>query len=317
VSWGWRISYGGPIVFALLLMAAMATIMPESPRYVAAKEHHEDDEEGQQAERSELRKVLQQLRYEDDIQHSVEAIDEEMRQERELGVASWSEMFSGGSDNKILQRVMLGMAMQFLNQLSGNESINFYAPVILDRIFSDSQSLLSSFILGIINLVAVITALFTVDSVGRVPLWTLGGVVMIGAQIANSVLQSMTPTTAVNNGFMAGLSIFTFAYHSTMGPLAWDICSEMFPARERGKAVGLTTMSNFIGVVLVGTVFPFAMQASPAGSFAFFTVMLFLNICLVYFYLPETAERSALQIEESFRTHQPKLLRNVFKVHHD
>jgi hypothetical protein len=57
--------------------------------------------------------------------------------------------------------------MQFLNQMSGNETINFYAPKILSNVFSDRQLLLSSFLLGIVNLVAVIMALFTVD---RVPL---------------------------------------------------------------------------------------------------------------------------------------------------
>jgi hypothetical protein len=57
--------------------------------------------------------------------------------------------------------------MQFLNQMSGNETINIYAPKILSNVFSDRQLLLSSFLLGIVNLVAVIVALFTVD---RVPL---------------------------------------------------------------------------------------------------------------------------------------------------
>lgn len=303
LEYGWRISYGGPIVFAALLALAMASFMPESPRFLASKGNSEQY-------RDQINRVLLQLRYKEEIQHSTEAIEEEVRQERELGVASWAETFR--TSDKIRYRVLLGIGMQFLNQLSGNETINFYAPKILSNVFSDQQSLLSSFLLGIVNLVAVIVALFTVDRVGRVPLWMMGGLVMLFAQIANSVLQSLEPTNAVNVSFLVGLSVFTFAYHGTMGPLAWDICSEMFPARERSKAVGLTTMSNFVGVVVVGAVFPYAMNASPAGCFAFFSVMLFANMSLVYFFLPETAERSPLQIEEEFKDHKPTLRRNIF-----
>lgn len=93
--------------------------------------------------------------------------------------------------NSILNRVLLGMAMQFWNQLSGNESINFYAPVILDRIFSDNALLPSSLLLGFINLIAVIVALFTVGYIGRLPLFVWGVGVMIIAQVANSMLTGL------------------------------------------------------------------------------------------------------------------------------
>jgi len=338
--WGWKLSYGAPLIFAGLLMLACASYMPESPRYLATKELGDDDNNNGSDNRSgegvddieqgektssvtiteethpKLHAVLRRIRYEDEIKNSVRAIDQEVREEAENGVATWREVFR--RSDHILYRVLLGMAMQFFSQLSGNEMINFYAPVILERIFSSGQSLISSFLLGIVNFIAVIFALFTVDRVGRVPLWVLGGLVMMFSQIANSVLQSLAPTTTTDNLFLAGLSVFTFAYHSTMGPLVWDINSEMFPVRERGKAVALTTMSNFVGVVLVGAVFPFAMDASPVGVFVFFTIMLIINTAMVYFLLPETGEKSPMQIEEQFAQHKPKMLRNVFyKDHHD
>ena len=94
-----------------------------------------------------------------------------------------------------------------------------------------------------------------------------------------------------------------------MGPLAWDVCAEIFPAREKAKAVGLTTMSNFVGVVFVGAAFPYMMDASPSATYALFSICLFVNIVLVYFFLPETAEKSPTQIEEDFQRHEPKLFR--------
>ena len=300
VTWGWRLSYGANIVFAVFLMLAMAAYMPESPRFLATKEDG--------TSKDQLQAVLRKIRFEEELEHSQKAIQKEVQEEKDLGVASWTDLWH---DKKVRYRVMIGMTMQLLNQLSGNESINFYAPTILEEVFGNKDSLLNSFFLGIVNLFAVLLALTVVDRVGRVPLWVSGGLTMMVSMIAVSVVESLSPTMEINHAFLAMLAVFTFAYHGTMGPLAWDICSEIYGLRIRGKAVGLTTMSNFLGVIFVGAVFPFAQAASSSGTFAFFTVMLFLNICLVYFFLPETAEKNALQIEEEFQKHKPKLCRNV------
>jgi SP family sugar:H+ symporter-like MFS transporter len=231
LEWGWRVSYGGNIVFALILAIAIITYMPESPRYLAAKEKKE-----------ELRRVLRKLRNAEDVEHSIDTINAEVEEDRSLPIASWSDVFS--THNNMRRRVFLGIGLQAFNQLSGNEAINFYAPVILKSIFENS--ILVSFFIGIVNLFAVIVAIFTVDRFGRVPLFIIGGIFMLLAQIANSALQSIKdPTDAVSYTFLITLCIYSFAYHATWGPLSWDVCSEMFPVRERSKAVSLTTASNF------------------------------------------------------------------------
>ena len=114
--------------------------MPESPRFLAASvpssNNHGDggnnqDQKQQQQQQQErqqklLTDVLSKLRYEDEIEHSLEAINDEVEEERELGVASWREIYR--QSDKMRYRVLLGVGMQFLNQLSGNETINFSTP---------------------------------------------------------------------------------------------------------------------------------------------------------------------------------------------
>jgi MFS transporter, SP family, sugar:H+ symporter len=298
VPYGWRFSYGGPIFFAFLQLLGLVAYMPESPRYLATK-----------GDRKQVGAVMAKLRRPEQVEHAVDASMTEVQEDLDRGQPSWTEVLR--TANRMRYRVLLGVAMQLLNQLSGNEAINFYTPVILNRIFGSSQSIFNAFLLGIVNLAAVVVTLFVVDRVGRVPLWMAGGAVMLASQLANSVLQSLTATPTTNYAFLACLAVFTFAYHGTFGPLAWDICSEMFPIRERAKAVGLTTMSNFVGVTIVGSVFSYTIDASPGGSFAFFCAMIFLNLCLVYFFLPETSERNAVEIEEQFRKHEAKLYRRI------
>jgi len=83
IPWGWRVSYGGNIAFAAFLMIAMATYMPESPRFLASRDK----------DRAALVATLQKLRYEDDVPHAIRAIDAEIEEERLRGAASWAEVF--------------------------------------------------------------------------------------------------------------------------------------------------------------------------------------------------------------------------------
>lgn len=167
---------------------------------------------------------MTKLRYEEDVDHSIEAVEREVQEDRDRGDASWKEVFA--ADNRMRYRVLLGMSIQAFNQLSGNEAINFYAPTILKSMFG--SSIFFSFLLGIVNFVAVCVSIATIDRFGRLPLFFIGGVAMLFSQMANSIYQSVSnPSNTINCLFFTSLAVFSFAYHGTWGPLAWDICGEM------------------------------------------------------------------------------------------
>lgn len=102
---GWRISYGGNIAFALVLLV-MLKIMPESPRYLVAK-----------GKRKEAQAALAIVRYDDQLDWEIENIDLEVKEEMAHGVASWPEIFS--DDNRMKYRILMGMGLQTVQQLSG------------------------------------------------------------------------------------------------------------------------------------------------------------------------------------------------------
>jgi MFS family permease len=106
---GWRISYGGNIVFALILIG-MLKVMPESPRWLVAKGKHD-----------EAREALSKVRFDDQLDWEVENIDCEVKEEVALGVASWPEIIS--NDNRMKYRLYMGIALQSIQQLSGINAI--------------------------------------------------------------------------------------------------------------------------------------------------------------------------------------------------
>ena len=171
LSWGWRLSLSLNAIFALLLLVCLHWYMPESPCFIASRSSDEENVEFSLMQRDKLKKVMQKLRYESDVDHAVNAIENEVKDEKELGDASWREIFA--SDNRMRYRVLLGVAIQAFNQLSGNEAINFYAPTLLENMFGDA--IFYSFLIGIINFVAVCVSILTIDRVGRLPLFFVGG----------------------------------------------------------------------------------------------------------------------------------------------
>jgi hypothetical protein len=86
------------------------------------------------------------------------------------------------------------------------------------------------------------------------------------------------------------------------------------------KKIALTQDTNFPFTQFyyfkaVAYFFSYSFEASPSGSFGFFCVCIAINICLIYFLLPETAHLNTQEIDEAFKQHKPKLIRRgVFKI---
>ena len=109
VEWGWRMSYSLNGVFAVMMLIGLFTYMPESPRFIASRSWdptYNSYEEFALLQSVKLREVMNKLRYVDDVQHAMESINKEVKEDKELGDASWREVFA--SSNKMRYRVLLG-----------------------------------------------------------------------------------------------------------------------------------------------------------------------------------------------------------------
>jgi len=294
-DWGWRVSYGGNILFALLLILALV-FLPESPRWLAGKEKTEQ-----------LRAVLGRLRFEDEVEGEVAQLTAEVQEERHIGTASWTEIFS--TANSLRYRVLLGCALNMFQQLSGINAVMFYAPDILKTFFSNTLSLYGALALNAVNFLATFITVYAIDRYGRVKLLLAGGITMVFGCIAMCVLAAVPGSQTVGIVITACAAIFVISFAYSWGPIVWVVVAEMFPQRARGKSVGLCTAVNWLFTTIVGATFPVAQEASLAGCFAFFAVAIGLGSACVYFYLPETANLSILQIDTIFHNWKPSVFR--------
>jgi MFS transporter, SP family, sugar:H+ symporter len=292
---GWRISYGGNIIFAIILIVALI-FMPESPRWLAANGKDE-----------EALRVLNKVRFPDEIEGELEELVKETKEEKELGVATWGEVFH--VENKMRYRLLLGIGLQSTQQLSGINAIMFYAPTILKEFFGEEDSIISSFMLYLVNFLSTFICIYAVERAGRVKLLVSGGLVMLMSLIVTAILASVQQSREIGYAVMVFAAIFIVGFAYSWGPVVWTFCAEAYPIRSRGKATGLTTMSNWTWTTIIGAVFPAASAASLTGCFAFFAVVIFSGSAMVYFFQAETAQKTLIEIDEAFEKHEPKLIR--------
>ena len=193
-----------------------------------------------------------------------------------------------------------------------HRKIMFYAPIILERFFGASGGIIGALILNIVNFFSTFITIATVERFGRVKLLFSGGIVMCLALTVNAVLAGVEQTDTVGFMVVTFCAIFVIGFAYSWGPVVWVVCSEIFPLRERGKATGVTTFANWTWTTVIGAVFPYAASASLSGCFAFFAFVVLCATTTTYFYLPETASRTILEIDEQFNNHKPKVPRKTW-----
>lgn len=166
-GWGWRLSLGLAGVPAVL-MTLSAIFLPETPNSIL--------------ERGSLEKaqiMLQKIRGTKDV-------DDELQ---DIIAASEAAKKVKNPWRNIIQpqyrpQLVMCILVPFFQQLTGINVIMFYAPVLFKSLgFGDDSSLMSAVITGVVNVVATLVSIFTVDKFGRRMLFLEGGVQMLLCQV--------------------------------------------------------------------------------------------------------------------------------------
>jgi len=163
-----------------------------------------------------------------------------------------------------------------------------------------------------VNFLATFITIATVERWGRVLLLSTGAVVMVISLTICAILNGIDPDSeshAIGIFVVLFCALYVVGFAYSWGPVVWIVCAEMFPLRQRGKATSLTTFTNWFLAMIISFIFPVASTASLAGCFGFFAGVVFIAGIWVYLYLPETANRTATEIDEQYETHKPEFPR--------
>jgi sugar porter (SP) family MFS transporter len=197
--------------------------------------------------------------------------------------------------------VALGLAVA--QQLSGINAIVTYAPQIMERTgLSTSSSILTSVVIGVVNLLATIVAIRLVDRLGRRPL-LLGSLAGMAVSLA---LLGLSFTAALESAGswlpLVCLLGFVASFAVGAGPVFWVLVAEVFPPDARAAGVGVATAVNWFCGFLVGLAFlPLAAAIGDASAFWVFAAVSATALVFVARYVPETRGRAFAEIDAELR----------------
>jgi SP family sugar:H+ symporter-like MFS transporter len=236
----YRIPMGVGYIWALILGGGML-FMPESPRY---------DIKNGNADRAfdTMTKFYGVSRT-----HRVVAIETKeinAALEAASGDHPWYETFTAP---RMLYRVLLGMALQSFQQLTGANYFFYYGTTIFAGVGIDN-SYVTAMILGGVNVGSTFLGLYMVEHYGRRRCLYYGAIwmfvcFMVFASIGHFVFNSSAEGS--HEQYIAGVVMIVFAclfiaaFASTWGPMVWAVIGEMFPYRYRAVAMSLAVSANW------------------------------------------------------------------------
>jgi SP family xylose:H+ symportor-like MFS transporter len=283
---GWRWMFGSEAIPAALFLLLLLFV-PESPRWLV--------EAGQ---RQTAARILARVDGAAAAQTELAAIEASIAREQ----GRLAQLLAPGFRLALL----IGIGLAVLQQVTGINVFLYYAPEIFKQLGTTSDvALLQTVVVGAVNLLFTIGAIWTVDHWGRRPLMILGasgmGICLISLGLA-AQLEVVAVWVLV---FMLG---YIACFALSVGPVTWVLLSEIFPTRVRGRALGLATFCLWTANFAVSQTFPMLDENQwlidrfhhgfPFYLYAAFCAVL---VILVWRCVPETKGRSLEEIEQDWR----------------
>ncbi len=272
ITTGWRYMFGSEAVPAGLF-TVLICLVPESPRYLVMIGR--DDV---------AMRVLSRI----NGSTSAERILTDIRQTITVRT---ERLFSYG-----FLCIFVGIMLSVFQQAVGINAVLYYAP----RIFGDmgmTNPMVNTVVMGVVNILFTLVAVFTVEKLGRKPLLICGSLGMaIGAfgvavTFGNASLSLIT---------MLSIMVYSASFMFSWGPICWVLIAEIFPNTIRGAAVAIAVAFQWIFNFIVSSTFVpmFNMHLTPGDDFGhWFTYGLYGIICIiaaifVWRLVPETKGRT-------------------------
>ncbi|XP_027343214.1 sugar transport protein 14-like [Abrus precatorius] len=292
--WGWRLSLGLATVPAIVMFLG-GLLCPETPNSLV-----------EQGKLEEGRRVLERVRGTPNVDAEFEDL---------VNASKEAQAIKNPFQNLLLRKnrpqlIIGAVAIPAFQQLTGNNSILFYAPVIFQTVgFGSGAALYSSVITSVALVIATLISMFYVDKFGRRVFFLESGAQMFCCMVATAIVLALCFGKGKELSFGVGIFLviviflFVLAYGRSWGPLGWLVPSELFPLEIRSAAQSVVVCVNMAFTAIVAQFFLVSLCHLKYGIFLLFGGLVFLMSCFVFFFLPETKQVPIEEIHLLFEKH--------------
>jgi MFS transporter, SP family, arabinose:H+ symporter len=276
--WRWMLGVAGIPAFLFL---AMLFAIPESPRFLIKI-----------GKISGARTILEKIELE-----SVEEEIEEIKLSVSMSEGSKQTLFS----RFYIKPISVAFLVAMFNQFSGINAILYYAPRIFELSgLTNSDSMFQSILIGVTNGIFTILGLTLIDRAGRKKLLITGSVGM--SVCLGLVAKTFYTQNFSGYGLLIYLLIYIMFFAFSTGAVIWVLIAEIFPNNVRGKGQSFGSFTHWFFAALITFLFPVIEKLSQFGvghAFMFFSVMMLVQVIVVWKYFPETKGRTLEELGEN------------------
>ena len=287
VETGWRLMFVSEAVPAGLF-TLLISMVPETPRYLAMC-----------GKNDEALNILAKINGYSKAKEILSEIKATANEKTE-------RLFTYG-----LMVIFVGVMLSIFQQAVGINAVLYFAPRIFESM-GMGNPMMQTVMMGVVNILFTLLAIFTVEKWGRKPLLISGSIGMalgaFGVALSNLVaLPSIVPVVSI--------MVYSASFMFSWGPICWVLISEIFPNTIRGGAVAIAVAFHWIFNFIVSSTFVpmYNMSAGDMGEkFGhMFVYALYGFICIaaaifVWRLVPETKGKTLEEMTDLWRNRKNK-----------
>jgi len=276
--WRWMLGVAGiPASLFLVLLF----IIPESPRFLIKI--------GKTDTARAILKKIEIVSVDDEIEDIKSSMSQSTLKKQTL----FSKLY--------IKPISVAFLVAMFNQLSGINAILYYAPRIFELSgLTNSDSMFQSILIGVTNGIFTILGLVLIDRAGRKKLLIIGS---LGMSVCLGLVAKTFYTQNFSGyGLLIYLLIYIMFFAFSTGAVIWVLIAEVFPNNIRGKGQSFGSFTHWFFAALITFLFPVIEKLSQFGvghSFMFFSVMMIVQVIVVWKYFPETKGRTLEELGET------------------
>ena len=279
----WRYMLAVPTIFGLLYLIYLLISFPESPRWLIANGKHD-----------EALDTLKKIGGEVFVKNELQEIETSINSEQKVSKITLRDIFRG----KTGKIVMIGTLIAAFQQITGINAVIMFSPDMFKAAGIESDvALANSMLVGFVNFLMTIVALWLVDSKGRKTLLLWGAV---GMTISLAYLTyEFSKDTQNPLGVLASLLIYISFFAASFAPVMWVIISEIYPNHIKGLAMSFSTAVSWLCTFLTLKFTPIISDSiGIQWVFAIFGIFSIIAFVFVKIWIPETKGKSLEKIQK-------------------
>ncbi|PYH48726.1 general substrate transporter [Aspergillus saccharolyticus JOP 1030-1] len=302
-SAAWRVSLAIPSVFSFVVMGSIF-FLPESPRWLVMANRSDEAQRTLAALRGDDPNSLEVLA---ELRAFEVSLEETAAHRHSLKLR---DIFTMGEE-KLLYRFLLCIVLQFFQQMSGGTLISVYIPTIFETdlgLGADLSKILAACALTW-KFLCCFVGFAIIDRMGRRAAFMVSGggmsLCMLALAVSNSFANNHTAS------IVSAFFIFLYNLFLPVGFLGANFLypAEVAPARLRVAMQSFAIANQWLWMFVVAMITPVAVTDIGYRYYIVYTVIAGVIPPAIYFFYPETKNRSLEELDEIFRES-----RSIFEV---